>query len=105
MREVRWAAGAATEFVEAAGWYEGREKGLGAERIAEVNARVEFLRSTPERFPVWRQHAAFHRALLDRFPYALFYRFTDDQVFVFALSHTSREPGYWLRRATGPTST
>lgn len=99
MKSVRWAAAAEVELVEAAAWYEARQGGLGAELIVEVDVKVEILRSAPQQFPVWEHHRAFNRALIERFPYALLFRFTDDLVFIFALAHTSRQPGYWLNRA------
>ena len=38
-----------------------------------------------------------------RFPYILYYEILDPfRVRVYAVAHTSRHPGYWLRRATRP---
>ena len=99
MRAVRWASAAELELIEASSWYESRQSGLGAEFIAEVDSKIETARSNPQQFPVWTHHAAFHRIVVERFPYVLFFRFTDEVVFIFALAHTRRRPGYWLRRA------
>ena len=38
------------------------------------------------------------RALLRRFPYALFFRIVDDAVFVMACFHSSRDPRIWQHR-------
>lgn len=99
MRVVRWAAAAEVELIEASSWYESRQSGLGAEFIAEVDATVEVARSEPQQFPVWEHHKAFPRIVIERFPYVLFFRFTEEEVFVFALAHTRRRSGYWLNRA------
>jgi hypothetical protein len=35
-----------------------------------------------------------------RFPYVLYYEILDSfTVMIYAVSHTGRRPGYWLRRA------
>jgi toxin ParE1/3/4 len=45
------------------------------------------------------------RARLDGFPIIVIYQLLDDEVFVVAIAHTSRQPGYWrarLRREQPP---
>jgi len=36
--------------------------------------------------------------LLTRFPYRLIYRVRDEDVYIVAIAHTSRRPGYWQNR-------
>lgn len=98
MRAVRWASAAEVELIEASSWYESRQQGLGADLILEVGTQVERARGTPQQFPVWEHDRRFHKALVERFPYVVFFRFTDEEVFVFALAHTKRRPAYWLSR-------
>jgi plasmid stabilization system protein ParE len=43
----------------------------------------------------------FRRALLRRFPYAMFYEYESDVATVFGVFHTSRHPMRWMRRVTG----
>jgi toxin ParE1/3/4 len=35
---------------------------------------------------------------LNRFPYTVLYRVKNDEIFVTAVAHHSRRPGYWRRR-------
>jgi hypothetical protein len=78
LRAVRWASAAELELIEASSWYESRQSRLGAEFIAEIDSKIETARSNPQQFPVWTHHAAFHRIVVERFPYVLFFRFTDE---------------------------
>ncbi len=35
---------------------------------------------------------------MERFPYILIYQVRSDTIEFVAIAHTSREPGYWLKR-------
>ncbi|MCZ6674550.1 MAG: type II toxin-antitoxin system RelE/ParE family toxin [Verrucomicrobia bacterium] len=41
---------------------------------------------------------AFRRHLLARFPYGIIYRIDDDVIYVVAVMHLKRNPGYWKNR-------
>jgi plasmid stabilization system protein ParE len=43
-------------------------------------------------------HEEFRRALVRRFPYAVFYEHTNTTVTVYCIFHTSREPEKWRKR-------
>jgi hypothetical protein len=51
----------------------------------------------PERYPVVRGEA--RRALLRRFPYAVFFVATPDLVSVLACMHARRDPRRWQERS------
>jgi plasmid stabilization system protein ParE len=38
------------------------------------------------------------RLLVPRFPYGLLYRVEDERIFIVAVAHFSRRPGYWRSR-------
>ena len=79
-------------------WYEDQRPGLGAEFLGVVHGVLGRVGSTPEQFPVWLSNRRFRRALVARFPYALFFHIVGDEAVVVAVAHTSRRPGYWLVR-------
>jgi plasmid stabilization system protein ParE len=88
---------AATLDVEAAyEWYESQRRGLGGEFRTEVDAAVELISGTPLAFPLVRRNI--RRALLRRFPYALYYRIVGDQAVVEACIHGKRHPRAWRSR-------
>ena len=61
------AAGA--ELIEAQGWYENEDPGLGRRFRQAVDAAIERMSDGPGQFPVVYKNV--RRALLRRFPYAL----------------------------------
>lgn len=88
---------AATVDVEAAyEWYESQRRGLGSEFRTEVDAAVELISGTPLAFPLVRRNI--RRALLRRFPYALFYRVVGDEAVVEACIHGKQHPRAWRSR-------
>jgi len=88
---------AATVDVEAAyEWYESQRRGLGREFRTEVDAAVELISGTQLAFPLVRRNI--RRALLRRFPYALFYRVVGDEAVVEACIHGKQHPRAWRSR-------
>ena len=43
-------------------------------------------------------HESYRRALVHRFPYAVFYEETEEAVIVFAVFHGSQNPAQWRSR-------
>ena len=81
---------------EAYSWYERQRVGLGEAFLGSVDATLEAICRTP------RMHAHFYlnyrRALLRRFPYAIFYEETESAVSVHGIFHTARDPRKWRDR-------
>src|SRR4030043_1795322 len=59
---------------EAYSWYEDRRTGLGEEFLGCVDACIQAICRMPELYP--KVHEEYRRALVRRFPYAIFYEFT-----------------------------
>ena len=95
--EVRIRPEAELDMSEAASWYEQQQRGLGQEFLDEALAVFMRLGETPLAFELIYRSA--RRALLRRFPFAVFYTFEDDVVLVVGVLHGSRHPRYWMRRA------
>lgn len=77
-------------------WYEAQSAGLGREFLEALRARFADLQSTPNRFP--RVSERLRRAMLDRFPYAVFFTVVGETIHVVACMHGRRHPARWLRR-------
>jgi plasmid stabilization system protein ParE len=84
------------DLAEAYAWYESRRAGLGEEFLGCVDACIEAIRRTPEIHAI--VHASYRRALVRRFPYAVFHEHTEATLTVYAVFHTSRDPDKWRRR-------
>ena len=93
--EVRPAA--AAEIEEAALWYEAKRPGLGKEFLDELRFVKASIQEAPaSRYPVVMRDT--RRAILRRFPYALYFRMLRDRVLVVACMHGRRHPKRWQRR-------
>jgi len=81
---------------EAYCWYEDRRPGLGEEFLGCVDACIQAICRMPELQA--KVHEEYRRALLRRFPYAIFYEYAGGKVIVYGTFHTSRDPKKWHSR-------
>ena len=86
------------EILEAAARYEAEVPGLALEFGEEVERVIELLLESPDLgAPV---DGDIRHFVLRRFPFSVIYVATRDFVYVLAVAHSSREPGYWTLRVT-----
>ena len=97
--ELFLAPEAESDIAEAYEWYESRRVGLGEEFLTSVDACLQGIWRWPEIYAV--VHGEFRRALIRRFPYAVFYEQSETTVTVYAVFHTSRDPEKWRHRLSG----
>jgi plasmid stabilization system protein ParE len=94
---------AEADIDEAYRWYEERSVGLGTRFLDAVEATLELVRESPQRFPETHREPdlTIRRALVEGFPYGVF--FISDQsrgvTSIIACMHARRDPQRWLRRA------
>lgn len=81
---------------ESYGWFEERRIGLGEDFLTCVDACVQNICRLPELYP--KVHEDYRRALVRRFPYAVFYEYTGDKVIIYSIFHTSQNPQKWRLR-------
>ncbi|MDA3971225.1 MAG: type II toxin-antitoxin system RelE/ParE family toxin [Desulfobulbaceae bacterium] len=78
-------------------WYEDHKFGLGEEFLSCVDAAVQSLCRSPKLYP--KIFKDYRRALVRRFPYAIFYEYTDQKFLtIYSFFHTSQEPNKWRKR-------
>lgn len=79
------------DVAEAYEWYENQRPGLGSGFQAAFLRLEELIAGQPQAFPV--VHADVRRALLKRYPYAVYYRRLGERtVEIVACLHTRRDP-------------
>jgi len=78
-------------------WYQNQAYGLGEDFLSELETAVQAITELPDTWPKF-QHG-FRRFLLSKFPFSVIYRFSQQTIFVVAVMHNSRKPGYWNERA------
>jgi plasmid stabilization system protein ParE len=93
---VRFRAEAANDVLSARSWYEEQRVGLGNEFAMSLEHIVDLLSAHPDAFP--EIASGYRRALLPRFPYALYYRVGTHFIDVIACLHTRRSPDRWRRK-------
>ena len=87
------------EAGDAAAYYEACRVGLGVAFHAALKDAVTQIRLHPL---LWRCIGKrFRRCLLKSFPYAIIYAIFEDTVYIVAVMHLHRKPGYWRRRLKG----
>ena len=84
------------EFLEAVSYYEARVPGLGERFEAELRTASALLLAHPEIGPLI--DAELRKLVLDRFPYYLIYSVSSEVVYIVAVAHERRRPGYWEAR-------
>jgi plasmid stabilization system protein ParE len=87
---------AETELLDARDWYEAQRPGLGEAFATEIDQALARIVEAPLAFP--RVHGETGRALLRRFPYAIYFHAMPDEVVVLAVIHGRRHPGRWQSR-------
>ena len=98
MRRLVVGPDAFRDIGSAALWYRDRSTGLGDDFLRSVDATLAQIERSPQRFPL--VHHDIRRALLRRFPYAVYFVVgRDDTIFVIACMHMRRDPARWIRRA------
>ncbi len=77
-------------------WYEEQCFGLGLEFIRCLEATIESIQRFPLMFPVVMDD--YHRALIRRFPYAIFYENESSRTVIHAVFQCSQDPNKWKAR-------
>lgn len=93
MATVRYKASARADVEAAAVWYESQGPGLGTQFLRSVADAAERVAHEPELYAMLRPPV--RRAVMRRFPYALFYLFEAGEVVVLACMHHRRAPRRW----------
>jgi toxin ParE1/3/4 len=95
-RQVVFRPQAEDEVLEVRQWYEAKRPGLGQEFGQQLDILVARIAERPLAFP--RVHHETRRAVLQRFPYAIYFRVATEVVVVLAI-HGRQHPSRWRRRS------
>ena len=99
MKRARFITAARMEFLAEVAYYNEIQPTLGA----RFTAAVEDATMRALAFPLAGSPAVSNtrRVVLKEFPFSLFYRPESSGIVVFAVSHQSRPPAYWVNRVRG----
>lgn len=88
---------AEADMEDAARWYDDERPDLAQRFLSDVHRTFARIRERPLQFPATSGNV--RRALLHTFPYAVYFRVSDEIVAVLAALHLRRNPKVWRRRS------
>lgn len=94
-RRVSLRPEAEVEALETRDWYEARRPGLGAEFRMALDQTIDRIAANPMLFQ--RVRGETRRAILERFPYAVYFRAVEDDIVILAV-HRRQHPRRWQSR-------
>src|SRR5438046_2318241 len=96
MKPVVYHCEADVELVGAAKYYKCQREKLGHNFLHAVHVSLASIQHNPKRFPFYERPTRACRVV--GFPYLLIYEILPDAVYIIAVAHMSRAPGYWKNR-------
>ena len=87
---------AEAELLDARDWYEEQRPGLGGVFATEVDMVLARVVQAPLAYP--RVQGETRRALVRRFPYAIYFHAVADEIVVLGVIHGRRHPRRWQSR-------
>jgi len=87
---------AAKELIESSLFYEQRRRFLGDEFITAVEKTIRKISANPLHGRIEKLRARSYK--VERFPFRVVYQVQTDRIWIVAVAHLSRRPGYWRKR-------
>ena len=84
------------EMIEQARYYENKSEGLGTDFLNAVEETVRRIAQSPQTAPIER--ANIRKRLVSGFPFTMLYAIQPDRIYIAAVMHQRRRPGYWRKR-------
>ena len=96
MKEIIFHPEARAEMRESVEFYEARLDGLGLRFLSAVEQIAQRISAHPEAgAPLVGE---FRKRIVSGFPYNVIYRVSEDYIYLVAVAHQHRRPGYWRER-------
>ena len=84
---------AALEAEDSILYYNRQRRNLGYQFRAELKRSLFAISNFPEAAPVHKYNI--HRYSMKKFPYGILYLNEEELIYILAIMHQSRKPGYW----------
>lgn len=98
MKETIFHPEARAEMRESIEFYEARLDGLGLRFLSAVEQTTGWISTHPEAgAPL---SGEFRKRIVPGFPYTIIYRAWEDYIYLVAVAHQHRRPGYWRDRSS-----
>ena len=84
------------EMIEQARYYENKSNALGSDFLDAVEESTRRIQQSPTAGSIERSNI--RRRLVSGFPFTIFYEIQLDRIYIAAVMHQHRQPGYWRKR-------
>jgi len=84
------------ELEQSVEYCESQHVNVGLEFLKEVYFTIKRIIEFPEAFPKLSKNT--RRCLINKFPFAVIYQVKKSEIFILAITHLARKPGYWKER-------
>jgi toxin ParE1/3/4 len=81
----------------AAAYYDENDPKVSHDFLTALERVIADIQAAPQRWPYEGKTFA-QRRQVKRFPCTIFYLNEPERIFILAVAHTSRRPGYWAKR-------
>ena len=97
MKPPRFHPAAKEEYDEAIGTYAEKDIGVGTTFQTRVEAAIQKISDRPKSFAK-DEFMGTQECVVKKFPYSVHYVEMDDHIWIVAVAHHKRKPGYWHYR-------
>jgi plasmid stabilization system protein ParE len=84
------------EITESFIWYEKQQLGLGELFLSEIDKGISLILSNPYQYAI--RHNNKRAAVIKRFPFLIIYEIIENEIVIYAVFHSSRDPKIWKKR-------
>lgn len=84
------------DLKEAIRWYDERDQKLGDQLLRSLYRSIASIERNPHLYPI--VHRQMRRALVRRFPFQILYEIESEEIIIYAIFHSARDPEAWKRR-------
>ena len=96
--QIRFLPEADAELAEARVWYALQRAGLDSSLIQRIDETLSRISDSPNAFPI--VYGQLRRAIVKQFPFAIFFQVTADEIVIYAVFHSRRNPKKLMSRLT-----
>jgi len=100
VKSVQFHPDAQKELEAAEAYYDAQVLGLGRAFLAEIERTVFRIAEQPDAGSPYKR-TPFRFRLTRRFPYVVYYTVLSGIIWIAAVAHGRRRPGYWMKRKFG----
>ncbi len=84
------------ELINSVDYYEEQQPKLGLKFLEEIYSSIIRITEFPSSHPVYSKNT--RKCITNKFPFAVIYQIRKEEIFIVAVTHLARKPGYWKER-------